>query len=328
MKWSKITILNFTYKKMGDLQLATDTKPMFSIKNLFFQNFLVKLGVFAGKIIPRKIGLALANAIGTILGSRKNNPRVQAIRANQWVVHQQSLSKNELDPLPKVIFRSSARCMFDYFYFLNRPEKLDQIIDYSPEAMNAVKRIQQNKPCVVVCPHTSNFDLLGYALSLMNIGLQVLSFPNPTDSYKMQNKLRENLDVIVTPMSLSAFRQARQRLKEGGSILTGFDRPLSGNIRDKYQPKFFGFESNLPVTYARMAKEADAPVFIMAATSSPGNRYFLEGSPPIWMESADDLQSEILNNVERVLKEGEIIIKEYADQWAMFYPVWPQFLGV
>jgi len=253
---------------------------------------------------------------------------VQAIRANQWVVHQQSLTAEELNKLPKLVFQSSARCIFDYFYFFSRPEKLDQIIDYSPEAMNAVKRIKQKEPCVVVCPHISNFDLLGYALSLKDIELQVLSFPNPTSSYQMQNKLRENLGITVTPMSLSAFRQARQRLKEGGSILTGFDRPLGEKSMAKYQPKFFGFESNLPVTYARMAKEAHAPVYIMAATSSPGNRYYLEGSQPIWMESDDNLQTEIENNVERVLQIAEGIIREHAYQWAMYYPVWPQFIGV
>jgi len=308
--------------------LTANQEPGFSIKNFFYQSVLWRLGVLAGKIIPRKTGLSLATTIGTVLGSRKNSQMVQAIRANQWVIHEQSLSADQLKDLPKRVFQSAARCFFDYFYFLSRPEQLDQIIDYSPEAMNAVKRIQQNKPCVVVCPHISNFDLLGYALSLKGVELQVLSFPNPTGSYKMQNKLRENLGVIVTPMSLGAFRQARQRLKEGGSILTGFDRPLGEKSMGKYQPNFFGFESNLPVTYARMAKEAHAPVYIMAATSSPGNRYYLEGSPPIWMESDDNLQTEIENNVERVLQIAEGIIREHADQWAMYYPVWPQFIDV
>jgi len=66
----------------------------------------------------------------------------------------------------------------------------------------------------------------------------------------------------------------------------------------------------------------------MAATSSPGNRYYLEGSPPIWMESDDNLQTEIVSNVERVLQNAEGIIQEHANQWAMYYPVWPQFVGI
>jgi lauroyl/myristoyl acyltransferase len=129
-------------------------------------------------------------------------------------------------------------------------------------------------------------------------------------------------------MNLNAFRQARKRLKDGGSILTGLDRPLDKAQDHKYQSTFFGFESNLPISYVRMAKEAGAPVFIMAAASQPDGKYRLEGSQPIWMEAGESLKEEISMNAQRVLAVAEPIIKQYADQWAMFYPVWPKFLGV
>lgn len=306
-------------------QKDTNTKPF---KKLINQPISFQIAVLIGKVLPRKTGLILASFIGTLLGSTKYNPMVKAIRANQWVVHNQTLTAKELNELPKTIFRSAAKCIFDYFYFLPRSEKLEEIVDFSPEAKVAFERIRNDQPCVIVCPHLSNFDLMGYALALNDIKVQVLSYPNPGASYKLQNQLRERRDITVTPMSLSAFRKARIRLREGGSILTGLDRPLSGVHLEKYQPDFFGYKTNLPVAYIRMAKEANAPVFIMAATSQPGGRYYLEGTKPIWMESADDLETEILNNANRVLKEAEGLIRKYSDQWAMFYPVWPQFLGV
>ncbi len=297
-------------------------------KNLVNQSIVIQLAMLLGKVLPRESGLKLASFIGTRLGSNKKNPMVKAIRANQWVIHNQALSKEELDELPKIVFRSAAKCTFDYFHFLTRPESLNELIDFSSEAQSTIERIRNNKPCMVVCPHLSNFDLMGYVLALNDVKVQVLTYPNPRGSYKMQNQLRESLGIMVTPMSLSAFRQARKRLAEGGSILTGLDRPLNSNQIEKYKPTFFGYEANLPVTYVRMAKEADAPVIIMTATSQPDGRYILEGSKPIWMESADDLEKEILNNANRVLGEAEVWIKKYANQWAMFYPVWPQFLGV
>jgi len=278
--------------------------------------------------MPRKHGLKLATLIGTHLGSNKNNPMVRAIRANQYVIQNQSLSPEALDELPKIVFRSAAKCVFDYFHFLQRPEKLKDIVTFNTEAKNLIDRIRNNQPSVVVCPHLSNFDLMGYALALNNVDVQVLSFPKPKTTYQMQNQLRESLGLNVTPMSLSAFRQARIRLRGGGSILTGLDRPLTGDQIEKYRPSFFGHHANLPVTYVRMAKEANAPVVIMAATSQPDGTYALIGSDPIWMESADDLETEIINNADRVLTEAEAIIKKYAHQWAMFYPVWPEFLGI
>jgi lauroyl/myristoyl acyltransferase len=77
-----------------------------------------------------------------------------------------------------------------------------------------------------------------------------------------------------------------------------------------------------------MAMEAKAPVIVVAATSQPGGRYMLEATDPIWMEPQDELEKEIIHNANRVLKEAEEIILRYSNQWAMFYPIWPKFLGV
>ena len=202
------------------------------------------------------------------------------------------------------------------------------MINISPEAEAAFERVKQSKACVIVSPHISNFDLMGYALALKGIDVQILSFPNPNASYKVQNQLRESYGLHVTPMSFSAFRESRIRLNRGGSILTGLDRPVDSNAREKYQPRFFGHPSHLPVTYVRMAKDAQAPVIIMAVAYQPDGTYSLEASQPIWMEPADNPETEILMNTEKVLKfAGEFILK-YHEQWAMYYPIWPEFLGV
>ena len=295
---------------------------------LIRQPILFQLFFLLGKILPRKIGLGIAALIGTVVGSMKKTRLIQAIRANQWVIHDQQLTKKELNSLPRTVFRSASKCFFDYFYFFHRPEKLEEIVHFSPEAEAAINRIHNNEPCVVVCPHLSNFDLMGYVLAISGVKVQVLSYPDPIATYKWQNELRQREGIIITPLSLSAFRQARQRLRDGGSILTGLDRPLEKGFHEKYQPTFFGHPAHLPVTYVRMALEANAPVFVFAATYQPDGKYCLEGSLPIWMEPKDDLETEILTNSHKVLAVAEKFIKKYPGQWAMFYPVWPDFLGV
>lgn len=303
-------------------------KRAISLKSLLRQSMVIKIAIFLGRVLPRQTGLKISSWIGTILGRNQNHPRVKAIRANQYVIRDQSLSQEELKEIPKIVFRSSANCIFDYFYFLSRPDRLQGVVNFSPKAEVAFDRIRKNQATVFACPHLSNFDLIGYVLALNELEVQVLSFPEPVSSYKMQNQLRESLGIFVTPMTLSAFRTARKRLQNGGSILTGLDRPLPKDHQNKYQPTFFGYEANLPVTYIRMAKEANAPVIVAAATSRPGGRYQLEASDPIWMESFNDLETEIIQNTNRVLKEAEALIREYSNQWAMFYPIWPKFLGV
>lgn len=303
-------------------------KQPITLRNILSQSIAIQLAILLGRILPREKGIKLSSYIGKRLGQNKNNPMVKAIRANQYVIHDKALGEKELDELPKIIFQSAANCIFDYFHFLSRPEKLQEVVHFSPQAQNAFDRIQKNQATVFVCPHLSNFDLIGYVLALNNYQVQVLSFPQPVSSYKMQNKLRESLGMIVTPMTLSAFRDARKRLENGGSILTGLDRPLPEDQQNKYQPTFFGHEANLPVTYIRMAKEAAAPVVVVAATSQPDGTYMLESSKPIQMEAFDDLETEIIHNANKVLGKAEGLIKKYYQQWAMFYPIWPEFLGV
>ncbi len=299
-----------------------------NLKEFFHLPLTFQILVILGKLLPRRIGLGLASIIGTIGGSLKKTPRVKALRANQWVVHNQQLTQKQLNKLPRVVYRSSAKCFFDYFYFLMHPTKINKHVYLSSEAKEAIQRIKNNEPCIVVSPHISNFDLLGYVLAIRGVEAQVLSFPDPKSTYKWQNELRQKGGIIVTPMNLDAFRQARKRLQSGGSIVTGLDRPLEGKYQEKYKPHFFGYEASLPVTYTRMALEANVPIYVFAAVFRPDGKYYLEGSPPIWMEEKDDLQEEILANVHKVLSFAEEIIKKYPEQWAMFYPVWPQFLGV
>lgn len=297
-------------------------------RNFFDKPFLLRIALIIGKFLPYRWGSWLAAQIGLIIGSVKHSKLVQAIRANQYVIHDKQLDQEALAEIPRKVFRSASVCFFDYVHYLPRPEKLQKVVTLSDEAKSAIERIRRQEPTVFVCPHLSNFELMGYVFALKGLDVQVLSVPQPKASYRLQNHLRQSSGITITPMSLSAFRQARERLNGGGSILTGLDRPISGNHLEKYQPIFFGHPANLPVFYVRMAKEANAPVIIMAATSQPDGGYRLIGSSPIWMDSGETLETEILANANRVLHIAEDIIRENALQWAMFYPIWPHYLGV
>lgn len=303
-------------------------KAFRSAREIFTKPLAIRTAVLLGRLIPRKIGLLLAALIGTVLGSLQRSQMVRAIRANQYVIHNQDLDEKTLRKLPKVVFRSAAKCIFDYFYFLSRPEKLLGIVKFSPEAEAAFERIRQNQPCVIACPHISNFDLMGYALTLMGLKVQILSFPNPNETYKAQNQIRESCGLNVTPMGFTAFREARKRLRTGGSILTGLDRPIESGSAERNQPSFFGIKTKLPVTYVRMAKDAQAPVIVMAVAYQPDDTYYLEASPLIWVNGENDPEDGLLVNTEKVLEYAGDFIVRYPEQWAMFYPIWPKFLGV
>ncbi len=169
----------------------------------------------------------------------------------------------------------------------------------------------------------SNFDLIGRAVVLRGLPLHILSYPQPNGGYRWQNELRQLPNMLVTPMSIEALRQASDTLRANRVVITGVDRPLP-NPDAKYRPRFFGLPSAMPVFHVRLALKHNLPVIVLSGHRQKNGRYCLWASEPIWMKRSTDLIEETVTNAEKVLTVIADFIRKYPQQWAMFYPVWPQ----
>ena len=296
------------------------------LKNFINGSLAIHLALFLGRVLSLKTGHRLADWIGAWIASHSTYIMVQAVKSNQYLIAGKPTDLEKLESQTRSVFQHVAHSLFDYYYYIRRPEKLKDVIRLSPEAQTALFQTDPKQSAILLIPHLSNFDLMGHALALFGVKVQILSFPTPNEAYKMQNRLREEVGVVVTPMSLSAFRTAKNRLNEGGYVVTGLDRPIPGEKPEKYRPKFFGKEANLPVIHVRLAKETNASVYVMACIAQGDGTYVLECSQAFKMEEKPDLEEETIVNAERLLAEAERFILKAPDQWAMFYPVWPDVL--
>jgi lauroyl/myristoyl acyltransferase len=292
------------------------------LQNLINGVFGIGTALIISRIFPRKFGHWVAGNIATLLVNRKSLQFVPALRSNQWVVSRQALSESDLDHRVKVVFKNTAKCLFDFYHFLNRPDEIIKRVTIHPEVNRYFDPITRCN-AVFVAAHLSNFDFLGQALGTLGYTFQILSYPDPGGGYQWQNKLRMKTGHIITPTSISSLRQARNRLREGGNVLTGLDRPVDGL---KYRPMFFGHPASLPVAYTHLAVQAGVPVVVVSAITKPDGDYYLYASDPIQMVSQNDPYRESIRNTEAVLEVAEEIISKYPEQWSMFYPVWPQFV--
>jgi KDO2-lipid IV(A) lauroyltransferase len=294
------------------------------LKNFISGSLAVRLGILLGRVMSRKAGYHLGDKLARWIARHQNFSLVQAVKANQWVVRGENATDDDLELYAQQVLQSAIRSLFDYFYFIRRPTELMKVISFGPGSDALLERIQKQQSCLLLGPHMSNFDLLAHGMALLGVKAQVLSFPNPNDAYKAQNKLREQAGLEVTPTSISAFRKARARLREGGVVVTGVDRPLTGSVLEKYRPRFCGREANLPVMHVRMAKEAGVPIFVMCCIMLPDQTYQLQVSDPIWIKPIAEPNLEIITNAERILDVTQSMIKKDPGQWVMFYPIWPE----
>jgi phosphatidylinositol dimannoside acyltransferase len=279
--------------------------------------------LWLGRSLPPRLGYWIAHHLGGFLGRNNRFAQAQAVRANQWVVHGGSLTRGELDQLVIATFRNSGRYLYDFFHNLRDPEAVLGMTEFQPSFLRYLERNGKESQ-LLVCPHLTNTDLVGRAAALSGLKMQVLSYPQPPGGYRLTNEIRREVGMDITPMSVTALRQATIRLQNKGTVLTGIDRPVNDH---KYQPLFFGRPAALPVTHVRLALKVKVPVIVISGYLRPDGVYVVWASDPIPMRPHPDLKIETVRNAEAILEVVADAIRKIPEQWAMYYPVWPEALN-
>lgn len=298
------------------------TRSKINLQTLANSTFGIKAALAIGRGLPFWLGRPLARLAAEIIGRQKNSGIVRALRTNLWVANGCKLSGGELDQLVLVTWRKHTRSLWEFYHNMDRPKKVLEMVDFSPEfqvMFDQAKTDQQ--PRLFVTVHTSNFELAGRALALRGLEFQILSYPQPPGGYQIQNEIRQESGIEMTPMSVEAFQRARERLRNGGTVLTGVDRPLESS---RHMVQFFGRPSPLPVAYVQLALQTKAPIIVVACVSLPDNRYELICAPPVHVQPHPDRDTELVGNAEVILKHAEDIIRPRTSDWCMFYPIWPE----
>lgn len=294
-----------------------------SLRALLNTRYGVATALAIAQGTPRRLAHKVVEWAAVFFARRRRTDLVKAVHLNQWVVSGKKLNAVELHRATIEVFRSTGRSFYDFYHNLDRPKEVLRLVRLTPEFEKMLTERQHAKEgTMIVVPHVSNFDLAGRALALLGFRFQVLSYPITPGGYKLQNRLRSEGGLEVTPMNIESMRKAKQRLQDGGLVLTGMDRPMD---ESNYPVRFFGQLANLPVTYVRLALQARCPVVTVVCQRDPDGYYYMRTSDLLEMQEYKDQRETTILNAERVVAQGENFIRQTPLQWAMFYPVWPQF---
>jgi len=265
--------------------------------------------------------LLVARGFSVALTLNPSWPKVTGVRANQSVICP-TCSPQELTRRVRGVFRHSGECLFDFYRSLSRHGSAHAPVEFSPEFQRLMRRQMKGKPQFLVIPHTSNYDLIGGAATQAGMHLQVLTYARPPAAYRLDNQLRKQVGLEVTPVSVSALKRAMQNLRSGGSVLTAIDRPPDDKeIPLEERPLFFGRPANLPTGYLRLAQQSNAPLSVVAVQSTQPEGY------RVWATDLIDPPAPgaeaLRRSAEAILAVLEQFLRRFPEQWRMFYPVWP-----
>jgi KDO2-lipid IV(A) lauroyltransferase len=176
---------------------------------------------------------------------------------------------------------------------------------------------------MIVGLHLSNFDLILQWLCQQGMKPLILTIPDPRGGRRVEYEMRKKTGLNLLPASFSAFRQAIKHLQQGGSVVTGIDRPIP---EPQACPRFFGRPAALPIHHIFLASKAHVPIVIAVTNLRQDGKYHVFASDFIEMDSQSDPAVEMLRNAEKVLSIAEEFIRRAPQQWSVPLPVWPEVM--
>ena len=294
-----------------------------AFQNLLDSKLSIQVSILIGKYLPPRMGYKFCSWIASLFANMKNLELSRNIRSNQYIVNGEKNTHHELVQFSKEVLFHAGKSLYDFYHFLNNPEKLEEIAPFSDSMREFISLCQGNQGYLVVAPHLSNFDLVVSVLCKNGFIGKVLSYPNPGSGYQLQNQLRKSYGLDLIPVDRPHINQEIiEYLKNGGVVATGIDRPIPGRKKRHYL-NFFGHPSPLPVGYITTALAADVPIIVVTAIMQADGKYHFLYSNPITLTKDGNKLDEIKENAELILKQLEIFIRMAPEQWLMFYPVWP-----
>jgi lauroyl/myristoyl acyltransferase len=253
-------------------------------------------------------------------------PPYYAVRANLRHVLGETVSTATLNRTLYRLFYNSGRRYYETFYNLGRG--IVDATDFRPQAIitpetqaHFQQALAMGRGVFVLACHMSNFDLCGIALAQhLPTSLQALSLADPTADVEAFNQLRERCGAHMTPISSQALREAMERLKNGGAVVTGPDYPIHNGDGPVM---FFGAPANLPSGYVRIPLRTNSPIIVLAPRFEDGV-YKVIANPPMELMYTGNREQDVTVNLRRILDQVEDFIRQRPDEWMMFSPVWDE----
>ena len=293
------------------------------LQRLLSSRLVTGAGMFLSQHVPPFIGYAIADLIAGLINWLK--PDVYWVAyANMRQVVGPEVDEKTLHRLIRQCFHNNARNDYDLWrQMIQGAEAIRAAVHVPPDARAHVEQaLQRGKGVIIVGTHTGNFDLGILALAAHGLEIQVLGLAAPpAGGFDLMDQMRARAGVHLTSINVQSLRQAIKRLRAGGVVLTGVDRPVG----DAGQwVEFFGRPAPLPTGHVRLALKTDAAIVVAGTYRETHGHTTVRLSPPLEMIRTGDQDEDLQINLRRVTAWLEKFIRARPEQWAMFVPVWPE----
>jgi lauroyl/myristoyl acyltransferase len=279
-----------------------------------------RTAIQAAMYLARRLSPAGARRVTALVAGAITLPRGTMYRyllGNQAHVRALQADDPRLHQAVRAVLMHTGQVYYDLFQHAARD--LPMPIDVDEQSMQHLQQAAASgRGAIVGGAHLGGFD---FALSKVSgiIPMQILSLTEPPKGFRLLNDLRATPPSEITPIGPATLRAAIRRLRSGGVLATGIDRPVPGQLEDI---TFFGAPAHLPVGHIRLALRTGALLLTFWCEWTPERGYRGFITEPMELLRSEDEQADLITNARRMLVVAEAAIARHPDQWLMYVPVW------
>jgi predicted exporter/lauroyl/myristoyl acyltransferase len=176
---------------------------------------------------------------------------------------------------------------------------------------------------LLVTPHLGDWELGGYLMARHGFRLLVLTQPEPGPGFterRMQSRARWGIETLVVGQDMFAFVEIIKRLQEGAVVALLVDRPPAGT---GVSVELFGRPFQASVGAAELARASGCavlPVYVVHQNHGTAAHILPEIGYDRQALGEREARREM---TQRMLRAFEPVIRQHADQWYHFVPMWP-----
>ena len=182
--------------------------------------------------------------------------------------------------------------------------------------------LERKQGVLLVTPHLGNWEFGGCLLAQQGVRLLVLTQAEPGAGFtemRQQARARWGIETLVVGQDAFAFVEIIKRLQEGAVVALLVDRPPPPS---GVTVEFFGrpFQASIaPAELARASGCAVVPVYVVAE----GGGYSAHVLPEVVYDRRALGNRETRRQFAgEILRAFEPVVRQYADQWYHFVPMW------
>jgi len=278
-----------------------------------------RAGIFIAARIPRRAGLALFGAAGSLAYCFPHEDRNRTLR-HLTLIYGNDWDRKRIRSTARGVYRELGKNLFDAF-FLTRlpPQRVEKFVTH--DSLDNLRKVyDRGNGCIMITAHTGCFEMLlhlfpGYGFKCFAIGRRM----HDEGLDRIVRGMRSGDDIVYMDRSEQPRRIVRL-LQQGRlfGVLVDQDTSVEGAFAD-----FLGRPAYTPSGPVKMAMKLNVPLFVVTTARKPDNSHHIFVSGPVDLCSGgSDFGRDLVHNVTVVNRMICETIRRYPEQWVWMHERW------